>query len=70
MKCRFERAVFQSASGYCVFSYNTLDESVPTAARTNRYYSDRKRNSFYFNAAKISHQIYNTDYSHRNSCHD
>ena len=42
MKCRFERAVFQSASGYCVFSYNTLDESVPTAARTNRYYSDRK----------------------------
>ena len=42
MKCRFERAVFQSASGYCVFSYNTLDESVPAAARTNRYYSDRK----------------------------
>ncbi len=42
MRCRFERAVFQAASGYCVFSYNTADETVPTAARTNRYYSDRK----------------------------
>jgi helicase, putative, RecD/TraA family len=42
MKCRFERAIFQSAAGYCVFSYNTADSSVPAAARTNRYYSDRK----------------------------
>ncbi len=42
MKCRYDRTVFQSASGYCVFSYNTSDESVPAAARTNRYYSDRK----------------------------
>ncbi len=42
MKCRFERAVFQAASGYCVFSYNTQDESVPAAARTSRYFSDRK----------------------------
>ena len=42
MKCRFERAVFRSLSGYCVFSYNTTDESVPAAARTNRFFSDRK----------------------------
>ena len=42
MKCRFERVIFQSLTGYCVFSYNTADTSVPAAARTNRFYSDRK----------------------------
>ena len=41
MLCRFERSIFQSANGYCIFAYNTKDESVPPAARNN-YHRDKK----------------------------
>ena len=41
MLCRFERSIFKSADGYCVFSYNTKDSAVPEAARNNRYFRDR-----------------------------
>ena len=34
MLCRFNRVIFQSANGYCVFSYQTKDGSVPAAARS------------------------------------
>jgi len=40
--CRFDRSIFQSANGYCVFSYSTKDETVPAAARSNSYYRDMK----------------------------
>ena len=42
MLCRFDRAIFQSDNGYCVFSYCTQDESVPKEARKNSFFSDDK----------------------------
>ena len=42
MLCRFDRAIFQSDNGYCVFSYCTQDESVPKEARKNTFFSDDK----------------------------
>ncbi len=42
MLCRFERAIFQSGNGYCVFGYNTRDESVPSAARSTVNHRDKK----------------------------
>ena len=42
MLCRFDRAIFQSDNGYCVFSYSTQDESVPKEARKNSFFSDDK----------------------------
>ena len=42
MLCRFDRAIFQSDNGYCVFSYSTQDESVPKEARKNTFFSDDK----------------------------
>ena len=42
MLCKFERSIFQSANGYCVFGYNTRDESVPVAARSTQYHRDKK----------------------------
>ena len=47
MLCRFDRAIFQSDNGYCVFSYSTQDESVPKEARKNSFFSDDK---IHFNA--------------------
>ena len=42
MLCRFDRAIFQSDNGYCVFAYSTQDESVPKEARKNSFFSDDK----------------------------
>ena len=42
MLCRFDRAIFQSDNGYCVFSYSPQDESVPKEARKNTFFSDDK----------------------------
>lgn len=42
MLCRFDRAIFQSDNGYCVFSYCTQDESVPKEARKNSFFNDDK----------------------------
>ena len=42
MLCRFDRAIFQSDNGYCVFSYSTQDESVPKEAIKNTFFSDDK----------------------------
>ena len=47
MLCRFDRAIFQSDNGYCVFSYSTQDESVPKEARKNSFFNDDK---IHFNA--------------------
>ena len=41
MLCRFDRAIFQSDNGYCVFSYSTQDESVPKEARKNTFSDDK-----------------------------
>lgn len=41
MLCKFERSIFQSANGYCVFGYSTKDESVPAAARSTQYHRDK-----------------------------
>lgn len=42
MRCRFEKAIFESAEGYCVFVYGTTDMSVPEPARRNFGYKDQK----------------------------
>lgn len=31
MLCKFEKTIFQSSNGYCVFSYQTQDVTVPDA---------------------------------------
>ena len=41
MLCRFERSIFQSQNGYCVFSYVTKDTKVPEAARS-KFHHDNK----------------------------
>ena len=41
MLCRFERSIFQSQNGYCVFSYVTKDDHVPAAARS-KFHHDNK----------------------------
>lgn len=41
MLCRFERSIFQSQNGYCVFSYVTKDDRVPAAARS-KFHHDNK----------------------------
>ncbi len=47
MRCRFEKAIFESESGFCIYSYSTKDMSVPKEARKSTYYNDRK---IYFTA--------------------
>lgn len=42
MRCRFEKAVFESEAGFCIYSYSTKDTSVPQEARKSAYYNDRK----------------------------
>lgn len=41
MLCRFEKSIFQSQNGYCVFSYVTKDTTVPEAARS-KFHHDNK----------------------------
>ena len=41
MLCRFERSIFQSQNGYCVFSYVTKDDRVPATARS-KFHHDNK----------------------------
>ena len=36
--CRFEHSIFQSADGYCVFSYQTNDKAVPEEALNRTFY--------------------------------
>jgi len=42
MRCRFEKSVFESESGFCIYAYSTKDKSVPEEARKNAFYNDRK----------------------------
>ena len=42
MLCRFERSIFQSGNGYCIFGYQTKDQSVPIEARSKNYFRDKK----------------------------
>lgn len=38
MKCRFAKVIFQNKeNGYCIFAYDTKDDSVPESAK-NKYY--------------------------------
>ena len=42
MLCRYERTIFKSDKGFCIFAYSTSDESVPKEARntmTTRFIS-------------------------------
>ena len=41
MRCKFERSIFESVNGFCVFIYTTKDKAVPQEARKD-FYSDRK----------------------------
>lgn len=41
MLCRFEKSIFQSQNGYCVFSYVTKDTRVPEAVRS-KFHHDNK----------------------------
>ena len=40
MLCRYERTIFKSDKGFCIFAYSTSDESVPKEARNLSYYHD------------------------------
>lgn len=40
--CRYERTIFKSDKGFCIFAYSTSDESVPKEARNRSYYHDDK----------------------------
>ena len=42
MLCRYERTIFKSYKGFCIFAYSTSDESVPKEARNRSYYHDDK----------------------------
>ena len=42
MLCRYERTIFKSDKGFCIFSYATEDESVPKEARNRSFYHDDK----------------------------
>ena len=42
MLCRYERTIFKSDKGFCIFAYSTSDESVPKEARNRSYYHDDK----------------------------
>lgn len=42
MICRYERTIFKSDKGFCIFAYTTTDESVPNEARNRNYYGDGK----------------------------
>lgn len=41
MLCKFEKTIFQSSNGYCVFCYQTQDVTVPDAARS-KFHHDNK----------------------------
>ncbi len=45
MRCKLDKVIFQSANGFCVFSYETEDQSVPAGAR-NPYYDNRRKFRF------------------------
>ena len=42
MRCKLEKIIYQSAGGYCVYSYSTKDESVPAAARRTQYHRTKR----------------------------
>ena len=42
MLCRYERTIFKSDKGFCIFSYSTEDQSVPKEARNRSFYHDDK----------------------------
>ena len=42
MLCRYERTIFKSDKGFCIFAYSTSDESVPKEAHNRSYYHDDK----------------------------
>lgn len=42
MLCKFERSIFQSPDGFCIFGYETQDADVPEAARNKQFYHDSK----------------------------
>lgn len=42
MLCRYEKTIFKSDKGFCIFAYSTSDESVPKEARNRSYYHDDK----------------------------
>lgn len=42
MLCRYERTIFKSDKGFCIFSYSTEDQSVPKEAHNRSFYHDDK----------------------------
>lgn len=56
MICRYDRTIFKSQDGFCIFSYSTDDQSVPMEARKPSYRNGRK---IYFRA--IGHHLPETD---------
>ena len=56
MICRYERTIFKSSDGFCIFLYVTEDQTVPMEARRNSYQSSKK---IHFSA--IGHHLPETD---------
>ncbi len=42
MICQYERTIYKSADGFCIFLYATEDQTVPMEARKNSYQSGKK----------------------------
>lgn len=56
MICRYERTIFKSSDGFCIFLYVMEDQAVPMEARRNSYQSSKK---IHFSA--IGHHLPETD---------
>ena len=56
MICRYERTIFKSSDGFCIFLYVTEDQTVPMEARRNNYQSSKK---IHFSA--IGHHLPETE---------
>lgn len=56
MICRYERTIFRSQEGFCIFAYTTEDQSVPMEARRNSYHTGKK---IHFSA--VGHRLPETD---------
>lgn len=78
MLCRYERTIFKSDKGFCIFAYSTSDESVPKEARNRSYYHDDKIHFTAIGYRKSDHNPYRLKrmrelpevHSHKNPAHD
>ena len=65
MLCRYERTIFKSDKGFCIFSYSTEDQSVPREAHNRSFYHDDK---IHFTAIGYHLVASNMVFSYRSQC--